>query len=302
VTSGLLLLFALYGDAPLATPSVHAARLERAASLLQPLGREGTLGPWRLLTDVTDRPLLAHLERVAARLPEAYRARFGLDAEPRRAEALVLFAREATYRAFTSDTAERVTQAARGHAGGGLAAALAGPTIEETRPVVVHELAHLLTQEAFARAAPPWIDEGLSEDLAWCRADAEGRLLAGSLDATTAERRTGDRAERVMSGPLATVKDFREKARAGRGLPLSALLQPSTRLFADALTRRDAYTEAGLLVRFLLGGDPALADRFRVFLRAATLGAPAGLDDLASALGADAKSLEKEYWTFVRRQ
>lgn len=302
MTPGLLLLFALYGEAPLATPSINPARLERAASLLRPLGREGTLGPWRLLTDVADRPLLAHLDRVAARLPETYRARFGLDAEPRRAEALVLFAREASYRAFTSDTAELETQSTRGHAGGGLAAALAGATIEETRPIVVHELAHLLTQEAFARAAPPWIDEGLSEDLAWCRADAEGRLLPGSLDATTAERRTGDRVERVMSGPSATVKDFREKARAGRGLPLSALLQPATRLFADALTRRDAYTEAGLFVRFLLGGDPARADRFRVFLRAATLGAPAGLDDLAAAVGSDAKGLEKDFWSFARRQ
>ena len=166
----------------------------------------------------------------------------------------------------------------------------------------MHELAHLLTQEAFARPAPPWIAEGLSEDLAWCRADAEGRLLTGSLDAATAERRTGDRVVRVTSGSRATVKDFLERTRAGRGLPLSALLEPATRLFADALTRRDAYTEAGLLVRFLLGGDPARAERFRVFLRAATLGAPAGLDDLAAAVGTDAKSLEKEYWSFVRRQ
>ena len=251
---------------------------------------------------MADRPLLAHLDRVAARLPESYRARFGLDAEPRPAEALVLFARDASYRAFTSDMAELEMLATRGHTGGGLAAALAGATAEETRPIVVHELAHLLTQEIFARPAPPWIDEGLSEDLAWCRADAEGRLLTGSLDAATAERRTGDRVVRVMSGPRATVKQFLERTRAGRGLPLSVLLEPATRLFADALTRRDAYTEAGLLVRFLLGGDPARANRFRVFLRAATLGAPAGLDDLASAVGADAKSFEKEYWSFVRRQ
>jgi hypothetical protein len=302
VTRGLLLLLALLYDAPPATPSVDGARLERAASLLQPAGREGTLGPWRLLTDVADRPLLAYLDRVAARLPEGYRARFGVDAEPRPAEALVLFARDASYRAFTSDLVDLELFATRGHAGGGLAAALAGATAAETRPTVVHELAHLLTQEAFARPAPPWIAEGLSEDLAWCRADAEGRLLAGSLDTETAERRTGARVVRVMSGPAATVKDFVEHARAGRGLPLSALLDPVTRVFADPLTRRDAYTEAGLVVRFLLGGDPARADRFRVFLRAATLGAPAGLDDLAAAVGTDAKSFEKEYWSFVRRQ
>lgn len=157
MTRGLFLLLALLYDAPPATPSVDGARFERAASLLQPAGREGTLGPWRLLTDVADRPLLAYLDRVAARLPESYRARFGVDAEPRPAEALVLFA-------------------------------------------------------------------------------------------------------------------------------------------------RDAYTEAGLVVRFLLGSDPARADRFRVFLRAATLGAPAGLDELAAAVGTDAKSFEKEFWSFVRRQ
>ena len=214
----------------------------------------------------------------------------------------MLFAHDASYRAFTGDVADLATLDTRGHAGGGLAAALAGATAEEARPTVVHELAHLLTQEIFARPAPPWIAEGLSEDLAWCRADAEGRLLLASLDAATAERRTGDRLLRVTSGPHATVKEFRERTRAGRRLPLSALLEPATRLFADSDTRRDAYTQAGLLVRFLLDGDPARADRFRVFLRAAALGAPARLDDLAAAVGADEKSLEKEYWTFVRRQ
>jgi hypothetical protein len=302
VTPGFLLLLALLDEAAFAAPSVDPARLESAAALLGPSGREGTLGPWRLLTDVADRRLLAHLDRVAARLPESYRARFGLDAEPRPTEALVLFARDASYRAFTNGLADLDTLATRGHAGGGLAAALAGVTAEETRPTVVHELAHLLTQEVFALPAPPWIAEGLSEDLAWCRADAEGRLLGGSLDAATAERRTGDRVLRVTSGPRATVKEFLEHTRAGRFLPLSALLEPATRLFLDALTRRDAYTQAGLLVRFLLGGDPARANRFRVFLRAAALGAPTGLEDLAAAVGSDARDLEKEFWSFVRRQ
>ncbi len=190
----------------------------------------------------------------------------------------------------------------RGHAGGGIAAALAGLTAEETRQTVVHELAHLLSQEVFAREAPPWIAEGLSEDLAWCRADAEGRLLSGTLDSVTSERKTGDRVVRVSSGSRATVKEFLERVRAGRGLPLSGVLERATRLFAHARTRRDAYTQAGLLVRFLLGGDPARTERFRVFLRAAALGAPAGLDALAAALGTDTKSLEKEFWSFVRRQ
>jgi hypothetical protein len=203
---------------------------------------------------------------------------------------------------FTADSTELRTLATRGHAGGGLAAAVSGTAPEETRPVVVHELAHLLTHEAFAQPPPAWIDEGLSEDLAWCRADAKGRLLFGTLDAMTTERRLGGGVVRTTAGPRAAVDVFLEGARTGRAPALSALLSPGTRLFSDAGTRRDAYTAAGLLVRFLLAGDPARAERFRVFLRAATLGAPTGLDDLAAAVDADAKSLEKEYWSFVRRQ
>jgi hypothetical protein len=300
MTPGLFLLLARLEDAPAPGPS--SARLERAASLLRPAGREATLGPWRLFTDVADGPFLEQLGRVAARLPECYRARFGLDAEPRPGETLVLFARDASYRAFTADTAELRTLATRGHAGGGLAAAVAGTAPDETRPVVVHELAHLLTHEAFARPPPPWIDEGLSEDLAWCRADTKGRLLFGTFDAVTTARPLGGGIMRTTAGPRPTVDEFLERARTGRRPALSALLAPDTRLFSDAGTRRDAYTAAGLLVRFLLAGDPARAERFRVFLRAATLGAPAGLDDLTAALGTDARSLEKEYWSFVGRR
>jgi hypothetical protein len=300
MTPGLLLFLARLGDAPAPGPS--PARLDRAARLLGPAGRESTLGPWRLFTDVADVPLLEQLGRVAARLPESYRARFGLDAEPRPGAALVLFARDASYREFTADTTEIRTLATRGHAGGGLAAAVAGTAPGETVPVVVHELAHLLTHEAFAHPPPPWIDEGLSEDLAWCRADAKGGLLFGTFDAVTTARPMGGGVGRTAGGPRPTVDEFRERARTGRRPALSALLAPDTRLFSDADTRRDAYTAAGLLVRFLLAGDPARAERFRVFLRAATLGAPAELDDLAAAAGADAKSFEKEFWSFVRRQ
>lgn len=300
MTPGLLLVLALLESTP--SPGPDAARLERAAALLRPAGREGKLGPWRLFTDVADGPLLEKLGRVAARLPEGYRARFGLDAEPVEGEALVLFSREDAYRAFAADRKDLGTAATRGHAGGGLAAALAGEAPEETRPVVVHELAHLLTQQAFARPAPPWIEEGLSEDLAWCRADADGRLLFGTLEVVASVRSAGDRIVRITAGPRATVDGFRVNARSGRVPALSALLSPGKRLFSNPETRRDAYTEAGLFVRFLLCQGPARAERFRVFLRAAALGAPAGLDDLAAALGTETRDLEKQFGRFLQER
>lgn len=298
MTPALLLLLALRGDEP--SPAPDAARLGRAAALLEPAGRERTLGPWRLFTDVTDRALLEHLDRVAARLPAAYRERFGLDAEARPREVLVLFAREDSYAAFSADQKDAGTSATRGHAGGGLAAALAGSDSGEARVVVVHELAHLLTQEAFARPAPPWIEEGLSEDLAWCRRDADGRLLFDTLEAVTSERKAGARVVRTSAGPRATVDAFLARARSSRVPTLSALLAPGTPLFSDPATRRDAYTEAGLLVRFLLGRDATRAERFRVFLRAAALAAPTALGDLALALDMDEGNLEKEFGRFLR--
>jgi hypothetical protein len=298
MTIGLLLLLAQLEDAP--APGPDPARLERAAALLGPARREGALGPWRLFTDLADSPALRELASVAARLPEAYRARFGLDAEARPREAVVLFAREESYLAFAGDRQELGTKATPGHAGGGLAAAAAGAALGETRPVVVHELSHLLTQEAFARPAPPWIEEGLSEDLGWCRVDKDGRLLFGTLEVASSTRYVGDTVRRTTAGPRATVDGFAVHARAGRVPTLSALLEPGTKLFSEPGTRRDAYTEAGLLVRFLLGRDSGRAERFRVFLRAAALGAPAGLEDLAAALGTSSTELEKEYVRFLR--
>ena len=247
-----------------------------------------------------DRSLVSELDRVAAFLPEEYRARFGLEADARPGETLVLFASEASYRTFTRDATDPVPIATSGHAGGGFAAAHAGAGPGDARPAAVHELVHLLTEQAFAFPAPPWINEGLSEDLAWCRADAKGRLVFDTFDGRSTALRAGDRILRTESGPRATIRSFRERSRSGRVSLLPALIAPDRFLSADAGERRDAYTAAGLLVRFLLAGDPARAERFRAFLRAAALGALADLDALAFTLEMDAKVLERSYWRFVR--
>ena len=281
-------------------PSSAASRVERATALLGPGWREEALGPWRLLTDVRDRSLVSELDRVAAFLPEEYRARFGLEADARPGETLVLFASEASYRTFTRDATDPVPPATSGHAGGGFAAAHAGAGPGDARPAAVHELVHLLTEQAFSFPAPPWINEGLSEDLAWCRADAKGRLVFDTLDGRSTALRAGDKILRTESGPRATVQSFRERSKAGRVPPLPALIAPARFLSADAGERRDAYTAAGLLVRFLLVGDRARAEKFRAFLREAALGALADLDALAFTLESDPKTLEREYWRFVR--
>lgn len=283
-----------------AAPALAASRVERATALLGPGWREETLGPWRLLTDVRDRSLVNELDRVAAFLPEEYRARFGLEADARPGETLVLFASEASYRTFTRDAADPVPIATSGHAGGGFASAHAGAGPGDARPAAVHELVHLLTEQAFAFPAPPWINEGLSEDLAWCRADSKGRLVFDTLDGRMTALRAGDRILRTESGPRTTVKNFRERWRSGRVPPLPALIAPARFLSADAGERRDAYTAAGLLVRFLLAGDPGRAARFRTFLREAAFGSLADLDALAFTLEMDSKTLEREYWGFVR--
>lgn len=158
--SGLRPVVALPGRAP------EPERLERALKLI-PGAAEHRAGPHRLHTDVRDRTLLARLDAAAARIESAYRRRTGLALAGEPAAAVVLFAREADYRRHQAGEPQIAGLDARGHAGHGLAVLYRGDrSPAEIEATLVHELTHLLNRRGIGPALPPWLDEGLAEDMA----------------------------------------------------------------------------------------------------------------------------------------
>jgi hypothetical protein len=235
---------------------------------------------------------------VASNLPGGYRERTGLAAEPGPDEAVAIFSNSTRFTAFAEADGSPLL-GTRGHAGGGLAAFATGRNPLETRVLLVHELTHLLSRTALRDAAPPWLDEGLSEDLAWCRVDGAGRLQPGTLDEDDPTAGDTTAIGRERSGPRVTVERWLSAARQGRIVPLAALLAPGSRLFLDPGTRRDASTASAMLVRWCLA-EPGRAARFRAYLKAVPHGAPGDLPGLAEALGTDAVSLQKDFLSWVK--
>jgi hypothetical protein len=268
--------------AALASPAPDPARLVKAREAMRPLGREGRVGGWRLITDVA-MGQLAGLDEVARDLPQAWAARTGLPAPSVSGEAVVIFASDTRYRRF-AEADRAAAPGSSAHARSGLAALTAGGDLPETRVLLVRELARLLSQGALGEKVPAWLDEGLASDLAWCRVDAEGRLLPGTFDAP---------------GPRAAVDEWLERARVGRVPPLAALLSPGSRFFTDPGARRDAVTASGMLVRWCLA-EPARAARFREFLKAVAKGGSGDANALAAALGPSAADFQRDFFEWLK--
>jgi hypothetical protein len=295
----LALLVALTGT-PVTHPSekaVTSARLATARNAMRPLGREARLGPWRLLTDVAVGELTG-LDATAHYLADAYTARYGLSTAPGLDEAVVIFASDTRFRAFARADG-RSTFWTRGHAGAGLAAFALGRNALETRVFLVHELTHLLSRSALGAELPAWLDEGLAEDLAFCRVDADGRLEPDTLDVGEEKPRGAATTASEKSGPHVTVDVWLVRARSGRNPPLAAILAPHSRLFADPGSRRDATTTSAMLIRWCLA-QPDRAANFRGFLRAVSRGGASDASALAAALGMTTLELQKNFFEWSK--
>ncbi len=150
------------------------------------------------MTDVAGGELTG-LDAVAARLADAYATRYGVAAAPGPDQAVAIFASDVRYRAF-AEADGGALPGTRGHAGAGLAAFSVGRNPLETRVLLVHELTHLLSRNALGDGVPVWLDEGIAEDLAWCRTDA-GRAPAARHVRRLRDSRTAAARRRRSSGP-----------------------------------------------------------------------------------------------------
>ncbi len=281
---------------PVAAAPADEARLTQARALLREF-REGQLGPYPLLTDVDQPDLLFFLGNLARELEPAYVERYRVRPVSPPRETVVLFRRRQDYLAFQGQEEGLRGLDAVGFARRGVVSLFVEDlTPEEVAATLVHELTHLLNRRAVGPALPPWLDEGLADDLGQSRIEAPGRLVAGALGGR--ERREGGQIH--WQGSLAARETLRARIVGGELQPLRALLDLDWGRFVAPEARELHYAQAGFWVRFLLDGDGGrLASGFRGFLAAVADGEAITPEGLRRRLGASWPELEASFRAWV---
>jgi hypothetical protein len=243
------------------------------------------LGPYALLTDVDEPALLLLLDRAAGAVEGAYRARYGLALAGAPAETVVLFRRRHSYEQYLARTGGPAAET--GHFAGGVVALYReGRLLEDVRTTLVHELVHALGRRGLGPALPPWLDEGMADDLAESRIGASTGVEAGTVSGTTL--RSGSFFE-VHGGEASRELLRRELARRDL-VPLARLVAMEDAEFHALRPAGLGYAEASFFVRYLLAGE--LAAPFRRFLRDVASGVPPAPQALAAALGRSWEELD----------
>ena len=280
-------------------------RVDLAQQALGLSAPNGQLGPWELLTDVGDPRLIGILDRIAAGLPTSYRDRYGVDPTPPADQAVAVFATEEAYRPFESAVTHLSSLGARGHTGGKLAALFVEDNrLEEASTLLVHELTHLMNRSVLGPAPPPWIEEGIANDMAYSRIDKAGRLRLGSVNGERVvygDRRTGVSIQ--YSGAVAALAELLRTRARRQGTPLKVLVQLDQGRFLDA-DRTRHYIESAFLVRFLLQAEKGrYAAAFKGYLETLpAAGAASQGDQLAELLGTDWPRLERAFDAWLQIQ
>lgn len=276
-------------------PEVLAAALE----LLGEGQEKKALGAYTLYTDVRDRGLLIFLSAIAAQLESVYESRYGLTPRPGALEAVVLFASARDFSEFLVGAGQHVDPSAPGiFLSGVVATHSEGRGWSEVASTLVHEMSHLFNKRALGPALPPWLEEGLADDLAQSRIEGL-RIFPGTLGGS--EVRTGGRI--VYRGALAALLEL-ERATSRDELPsLETLLALDWEDFQDSDRRSQHYGQSSFFVRSLLDSPEAgLATSFRLFLHEVSEGGPVSGEALLAKLGRSWQSLDSQLAAFVERQ
>lgn len=284
---------------PLPARPADPERLRVAETLVGAAATRTAIGPYALLADARAAPPLERWSALAAALDAAYSERTGRVPLGEPAETVILFAAEPDYRSFQGIESRLAGVPASGHAGSGLAAFWsAGRTADEIESTLVHELVHFVSRRALGPALPPWLDEGLAEDLAQTPFDAArgGFELGGfRADVTRGEIRF------EVHGALAAL-DLATRALDGPGrISVADLMRLEWEGFVgpDAPVR---YAQAFVWIRFLFdGGDAVRAAAFRDFLGGVAEGESAGGERLLARLGETPEGLDAELAAWLRK-
>jgi hypothetical protein len=157
---------------------------------------------------------------------------------------------------------------------------------------LVHELTHLANRRALGPALPPWLDEGLADDLATASIGAGGGLDPTALGGSVERAGSGV----TYHGPRADLRRLSALAEAGDLPSLSRLTALDWEGFVLPARRDVHYPLAGFFVRFLLAGEGgALREPFRDFLASVAAGESADGPALIRRLDRSWDSLQ---WSF----
>jgi len=232
--------------------------LQQALDILGGEAQPVPLGPFDFYHDVDDQKLLRLLGEIAPQVVAAFVDRYGLEVvEPQ--GVVVLFADERRYMQLKESQFNDIPFHSEGHAVPGLVAIKVGNrSRREVATTLIHELTHLIAWQVLGPDLPPWLNEGLADDLALSRIDREGRLNSDSFDQRSLRfgRNTAEILVKVVGSlsraqPIRLV-DFLSQDRR------SFLAQPELH-----------YALSALFVRFLLEDSLAgSAAAFKSYLQA----------------------------------
>ena len=271
------------------------------------------LGPFELVTDVKNRRLLGFLRAIAENLPGAFEARFGVNPGSGEEETIILFSREEDYRAYEAKVRPETDRSTLGHADQGLAILYVGRQgPDDVAAVLIHELTHVLNRRWLATVPPPWLEEGLANDLAFSRIAGTGHLELGSLGGRNVVIEEHfyqpggwiDFEQAIhLSGPTASLSLLANRWRAGEAISLKLLSDLLASEFFDPEDRQVRYDASTFFVRYLLGGeDGDLAPRFHAFLASLGADGSADPDSLASYLERSWAELEKGFGAWLEQR
>lgn len=291
----------------------HERRLRRARSILGADERVSQLGPFTLYTDVHDQQLIDRISAAAADLGRAYGERYGLEAGPRGNEVVVLFRDEEGYRRLEEAEPAIAGLDAHGHATAMMATlSLGGRDSDEVHQLLLHELTHLLNRRTLKRELPPWLEEGLAEDLSYSSLDERGRLDPdtlsgrGSFMGSTRSEHLDTLTVRADWGPnpwgsspraaLAwLLHNWNRPARPS----LESLIELPWAAFVERGRRDFHYAESGFLIRYLLDDRSGLASKLRHLLKEIAAGEEPTAELFWSTLGVPPRRLEDSFHAWL---
>lgn len=294
-----------YGNTPEPTRPVPARppeeeRLAAARQYLRGKERVAPIGSYTLYTDYHDDELITYLDTVVKQLDAAYAERYGRRPLGDPAEAVVLYRSDIAYRLMQRQTPRLAGLTAAGHNSEGVAVLYSGSrSPRDVTRTVIHELTHFTNRRAVGPQLPPWLDEGIADDIAHGRIDEDGRLHPADLGGERLQR--GD--EVRLEGGYAALWRLREAARSGTLPELPGLMRSDWDAFVKTPKVQLHYDAASLWVRFLLEGDGGRwAHAFRSFLGAVAEGGPATAEALGVRLGEEWSVLDDRFRAWIEER
>jgi hypothetical protein len=264
-------------------------------------GVERSCGPYALYSDSQNSAILNLCQQIAQEVEEVYRLRFGVEPVGPPAEAILLFRRVSSYREFR-DLHELPIETDTAHASaadGYLALYEGDRTVAETLGTLVHELAHLISRRSLGPGLPPWLSEGVADDLAESRIDETGSLHPGKL--SDGSRIEGRRITRW--GGVATALELQGLSKAGNLPTLEVLMEMDRDRFYETGSMRLHYALSSFWVRYLVSGfDAGLQKGFLEFLQDVADGEPITKSHFLHSVDTDWHGLEAGFRTWLHLQ